>query len=609
MYLDKRNKDGLTLVHESYKIGKDISNYSFFNFQKTKVYKILTKKLDKQSLDNYFKTFFYLTSFPVSSNIALDNYKKSHASKDIFYINVKYSENKFYLINYLKEKNIPFKEKLFYIDKKKFLFSNLIKFYKSISQTTLKILSKLFTTEDTSKPNPKIGVSFNEGMDINKRSDLFWHDSKKFNKEDVLIYFERRSQVDKYKKEIKFNEILKSRGFNTFDLTRDFLEIEENFSKDIITEIKSVLDTEEEKYLGNISLKLLDNIRYWYSFFKKFNIKINIDSHEMKLSKLEKHIALKVLDACSVGRVRSYITKGVYDFMGTLSTDVNFVTQSDSADRLLNYSFNKSDYVLITGDTNNVFTKKNIEEIEEIKKIIKLNNKKFVILVLDSNYSKNDHMKYQVITEDYFIKYYNIFVDFASKNSEVFLIVKSKRNMYLKKNKEIYEKLLYLKKKKSCYIVENPFGKFPFLYSSIADLTVATASSFPSALLECTSRGKRGIFCDYPNLKSLEKEIYAHEANLIVSNLDRLENTIIKFKDNSLKSSIGDWSQINNMIDSFNDDKGYLRVSSYMYFLLREFKSKASSNVALKSAATFYESKWGKKNILCFKNEFEKNSS
>jgi hypothetical protein len=60
------------------------------------------------------------------------------------------------------------------------------------------------------------------------------------------------------------------------------------------------------------------------------------------------------------------------------------------------------------------------------------------------------------------------------------------------------------------------------------------------------------------------------------------------------------------MIDSFNDDKGYLRVSSYMYFLLREFKNKASSNVALKSAATFYESKWGKKNILCFKNEFEK---
>ena len=39
---------------------------------------------------------------------------------------------------------------------------------------------------------------------------------------------------------------------------------------------------------------------------------------------------------------------------------------------------------------------------------------------------------------------------------------------------------------------------------------------------------------------------------------------------------------------------------------LREFKNKASSNVALKSAATFYESKWGKKNILCFKNEFEK---
>ena len=85
MYLDRRNKDGLTLIHESFKIGKDINNYSFSNFQKTKVYKILTKKLDKQSVDNYFKTYFYLTSFPASSNIALYNYKKIMLQK-IFFI-------------------------------------------------------------------------------------------------------------------------------------------------------------------------------------------------------------------------------------------------------------------------------------------------------------------------------------------------------------------------------------------------------------------------------------------------------------------------------------------------------------------------------------------
>ena len=39
----------------------------------------------------------------------------------------------------------------------------------------------------------------------------------------------------------------------------------------------------------------------------------------MVIRKLEKHIALKALNASTVGRVRSYISKNVYDFMGSLS--------------------------------------------------------------------------------------------------------------------------------------------------------------------------------------------------------------------------------------------------------------------------------------------------
>ena len=88
----------------------------------------------------------------------------------------------------------------------------------------------------------------------------------------------------------------------------------------------------------------------------------------MNLNRLVKQIALRKLDAVSVGRIRSYISKEVYDFMGTLSADINFVNQRDSADRLLNHSFNESENILILGDTNNIFTKKNVEELNHIKK-------------------------------------------------------------------------------------------------------------------------------------------------------------------------------------------------------------------------------------------------
>ena len=69
MYLDKRNKEGLILSFDAFNLGKEISDYSFKRLKKTKVYEALIKELCKESVDNYFKTFFYLNSFPFAHYI------------------------------------------------------------------------------------------------------------------------------------------------------------------------------------------------------------------------------------------------------------------------------------------------------------------------------------------------------------------------------------------------------------------------------------------------------------------------------------------------------------------------------------------------------------
>ena len=71
MYFDKRNKDGLILSFDAFKTGKDISDFSFERFKKSKIYNILIKKFCKKSIENYFKTFFYLTSVPLAHHITL----------------------------------------------------------------------------------------------------------------------------------------------------------------------------------------------------------------------------------------------------------------------------------------------------------------------------------------------------------------------------------------------------------------------------------------------------------------------------------------------------------------------------------------------------------
>ena len=286
--------------------------------------------------------------------------------------------------------------------------------------------------------NFKIGVSFKEGIDLNRRSDLYWYDDKNFNRDDVLVYFESNFYKYRYEEKKELEKKLKKLEINSFDLSDFFYDGEEKLFTDIAAKLKKIKDNQEELFAKELSLQLIKKVKYWYCFFKKFQIKIHLDSEEMVIRKLEKHIALKALNASTVGRVRSYISKNVYDFMGSLSADIIFVNQRDLANRYIKDSYNLAQHILITGDTNNIFTEENKKEINLISNKIKDSNKKFVILVLDSNYSNNQSLDYhQLVSKEYYDNYFNKLINLAKTNEDIFLIIKTKKNKILKNNLKI----------------------------------------------------------------------------------------------------------------------------------------------------------------------------
>ena len=69
MYLEKRDKNGLVLSFQAFKEAKEISDYSFNRIKKTKVYEVLAQELCRDSLDNYYKLFFYLDARHYSNQI------------------------------------------------------------------------------------------------------------------------------------------------------------------------------------------------------------------------------------------------------------------------------------------------------------------------------------------------------------------------------------------------------------------------------------------------------------------------------------------------------------------------------------------------------------
>ena len=108
---------------------------------------------------------------------------------------------------------------------------------------------------------------------------------------------------------------------------------------------------------------------------------------------------------------------------------------------------------------------------------------------------------------------------------------------------------------------------------------------------------EKGIFCDYPNLESLEEEIFKFKKNLIISNLDHLDEKILEFKKNPDTSKIGDWSIIDGMIDYTKDNEGQ-KTTALLFSLLKEFKKNKNEKIDIKNVIKNFEKNIGKKNII-----------
>ena len=280
--------------------------------------------------------------------------------------------------------------------------------------------------------------------------------------------------------------------------------------------------------------------------------------------------------------------------------DVFFAPNKDSIKRLKNFTINKFQYMINSGYPYNPLTKNNKKEIDEIKNFFKKNNKKFILLFLDSYYSDNDKDYIQAIPTSLLRNFYNTFLDELLKIDDIGIVIKNKRFSYLTNLKDIYSKSLELQKKGICYIVKDPFQKMPYLYSTISNITIAVSPCFPSALVDCIQKKKRGVFFDLVNLKSIEKEWYKWgEKKVIFNDVQDIIKKIKELKNNTLKDNVfGDWSDQKDFIDEYKDDLGSVRIGKYINSLLVSFKKELKNPKPLLIANNEFAKNWGKDKVV-----------
>jgi len=561
-YEDKRDENGLLLRYSAEKLSENKAKYFLENIKYQSQYSILCSALPAGYVDLYFLKLIKERILPEYGKLKIKEW-------------------------YLKNKLLKY-SKLNVIRDEQFI--ELMIFYCVVIRYKLKLkniykkLQGKFTTSESNENVEVEGMFGNiaiypaEGLDPKKRSDIFWYDNSQIDPSKIIIYYDK----GRLKSVTIPSHCENSKKFN-------YQKIEDlNFEKNcplfesLAEKIKqSKTENIYEYWLKLESYLFIQKVNFWYSFFKENNVFLHLDS-SLKEDTICKQIAIRLNKGISIGKLRSY-TRGYFSWC-YYPDDILFTWGKDSAKKITKTK-NYNDNVLISGFPYILNNWSNGSK----------NGKNFVILILDSNFGENKGLT-QIAHLSFMKIFYNFFFQWLIEDEQVFLIIKPKRNYAIPVDEYLLDESLSTKRLE---IIDNPFQVSPANFANKSDMVVSTGAFFSSALMECIAFGARGIFYDYPNLRSLEPELYAWGENKVIfSDMDQMMTALKEYKANPANHpSLGDWSEHLDDIDPFRDNRGGERIGTYMRWLLEGFERGLNRQENIHEANRLYAEAWGEDKV------------
>ena len=440
-----------------------------------------------------------------------------------------------------------------------------------------------------------IGISYQEGINNNSRSDFSWLKNIDIKPSDIIYYIQNKKllkDINRNKKDfleminlgLKFIEVWKYE--NQFIYKKNEFTCKFNKNKDEI-----------EKWIIKELKNLLNKCNYWYNFFSFFNIKVHSDPTEFGEDVIAKHISINRLGGCTFGRLRSYPNNIKSAQYCLFLNDLFFLWGKDSAERM-KLTSNQNDNIVVTGYVWGGPSNETKKELENLKEKFTNIGVEKIILFVDS-ISQSSGTGQKIHKDDYqsfFIKLLKI----IRENKKIGLIIKPKKpkvNLY--KYSDIINQIENLER---CFLIKNErLDRLkPYDYATICNFVVGIQPQISSAFLESIIVCKKGVFYDYGNIKDYETKIYSEiKKDIISSNSDKTIEIINKYiNDKNISNDYCNWSNLIDSIDSFNDGKGNYRMGSYINYIYKGYKNKLDKNQIIDLANREYSQIYGNEMII-----------
>lgn len=619
---DKRSENGAILRWEAESLSADLAAKMAVKLKDFQAFKILTSVLKKNKVNLYFEKYFKERIYPyIAQLLIVKLHHRQNLSFPVTSITIPDYPWLPLLMSVLpRDLSIPI-----YINRTKItsnILRNVKKYLRGLGELIflfhqniishhllMTLVQKTIDSPDNRTEKPVIAVRYVEGIDIERRSDIFWYPLSEIDPVRILIYFDGTlSKIigDSVIKKIENMGIqwvsLRLRGMDQKRNKRWVFKRHQNstISKDIKKLTELYCDNLVERWLIEAGINLLKMVDYWQAFFHEYNIKIHYDPEESGLNNITKNIALDLLGGFSIGKERSYLSYPQGVVLSFYPNHVFFVWNKKSSQYLTtNYNQNQNDYIIISGFTNdNSFERIKKKSIIIRQKLLE-SGAKFIVALFDNVHSMNDGL-YQVIYTPHMLKFYKSFLEWVINDREVGIIIKSKKPIVLESIPQIHSLLEQAEDMGRCFRIPNEFGSLPCLAAFAADIAVTIGLSLPATLIESVLADCKGIHYDATNIKPFEKELYewGYE-KVIFDDIDRMIASCKRYKENpELEPGLGDFSEHVNELDPFRDGRAGQRVGTYIHWCLEGFDAGLDREAVLQQANTKYAEMWGADKVI-----------
>ena len=596
-YLDKRDDRGVMLRYSAIEMIYEMTQKAYKYIDQNEIINILSSQMPIKYVELYYKKMLYEALSPIAHQIKIHHYDKKNIDP---FPKRKIDAENFPCIDLLK--------KIWLDDYDELKLSYLNKINKDISVTVKQKLkntyyyvkSHLLSQQHSNISwqqnlgSGKIAVNYIEGFDANKRSDIFWLENSGIDPSSVVVYYESPQMMTRLDAEQTGQEFFDTLGIKQIKLWQYFPKKNEDFEK-LKLELRSIKNNNSiDAWLNRTAINLCNRCSFWLDFFVKNNVKIHMDPTEWGLETIIKQIAIYKAGGLYVGKLRSYPTNIKGGFFGYYPNDLFFTWGVDSAKKIQSLNPHISN-IIISGFPYRIKKDNKLLKKRRIEQKYNFGTTKFNLLLLDSNHSSNRGLMQTIPTDD-IVAFYDAILSWVIEDKDIGLLIKPKKAHFLNAMPDVLRKIKELERNNQrVHLVKDSFQKMPNSYLYGIDMVIGTSTFFPSAVLECGIRGKRAVFYDYPNLRQHEPSLYKWGENQVI--FPKLEKMIADLKeyknDHTSKPEIGDWSSVQNELDSFRDDKGGERIGTYIRWLLESFDKGKSREESIKNANKIFSESWG----------------